>query len=130
MIMNHSHRQQNHPTKSEQSVEVPLNRFLSSIPIVKSSARFFAIMVALVAIIGCGDGITGQVGGVGEGASKIAFTSERDGNPEIYIMNADGSEQTRLTENDVHDSYPSLSPDGSKIAFVRLSNKEFENLDI
>jgi Tol biopolymer transport system component len=129
MIMNHFHRQQNHLTQSEQSVEVPLNRSLSSIPIVKSSVRFFVILVALAAIIGCGGGITGQVGGIGEGGSMIAFTSERDGNPEIYIMNADGSEQTRLTENDTSDTYPSLSPDGSKIAFVRLSN-QVDNLDI
>lgn len=27
----------------------------------------------------------------------ISFYSERDGNPEIYIMNSDGSAQTRLT---------------------------------
>jgi Tol biopolymer transport system component len=31
--------------------------------------------------------------------SKIAFTSDRDGNREIYKMNADGSNQTRLTNN-------------------------------
>ena len=29
--------------------------------------------------------------------TKIAFVSERDGNPEIYVMNADGSNQTRIT---------------------------------
>ncbi len=120
--MNHLQRQQNHPAKSEQSVEVPLNRSLFSIPIVKSSVRFFVILVALAAIIGCGDGITGRVGGIGEGENWIAFTSERDGNPEIYIMRSNGSEQTRLTENDVADTYPALSPDGSKIAFVRASS--------
>jgi Tol biopolymer transport system component len=31
--------------------------------------------------------------------SKIAFTSMRDGNHEIYVMNADGTEQTNLTNN-------------------------------
>ena len=31
--------------------------------------------------------------------SKIAFSSSRDGNYEIYVMNADGSGQTRLTIN-------------------------------
>jgi uncharacterized delta-60 repeat protein len=30
---------------------------------------------------------------------KIAFTSDRDGNREIYLMNADGSNQTRITNN-------------------------------
>ena len=49
--------------------------------------------------------------------SKIAFNSNRDGNYEIYVMNADGSGQTRLTNNPATDYYPSFSPDGSKIAF-------------
>ena len=30
---------------------------------------------------------------------RIAFVSDRDGNPEIYIMNSDGSNQIRLTNN-------------------------------
>jgi TolB protein len=50
---------------------------------------------------------------------KIAFTSDRDGNDEIYVMNAaDGSGQTRLTDNDAPDFEPSWSPDGEKIAFT------------
>ncbi|MCH7905619.1 MAG: PD40 domain-containing protein [Armatimonadetes bacterium] len=49
---------------------------------------------------------------------KIAFTSERDGNAEIYVMNADGSGQTRLTNNGADDRRPAFSPDGSKIAFA------------
>ena len=42
--------------------------------------------------------------------SKIAFYSRRDGNNEIYIMNADGSSQTRLTNNAADDSFPSWGP--------------------
>ena len=49
--------------------------------------------------------------------SKIAFTSKRDGNLEIYIMNPDGSEQTRLTYNGIRDMSPSWSPDNTKIVF-------------
>ena len=41
---------------------------------------------------------------------KIAFISERDGNPEVYVMNADGSEQTRLTNNKSNDQDPYWSP--------------------
>jgi dipeptidyl aminopeptidase/acylaminoacyl peptidase len=48
---------------------------------------------------------------------KIAFQSNRDGNYEIYVMNADGSRQTRLTKNSAFDGNPSWSPDGRRIAF-------------
>jgi len=41
---------------------------------------------------------------------KIAFMSDRDGNYEIYIMNIDGSEQIRLTNNPANDRNPSFSP--------------------
>ena len=49
---------------------------------------------------------------------QIAFSSNRDGNFEIYTMSEDGSDETRLTEEDEDDFDPSWSPDGDKIAFV------------
>jgi Tol biopolymer transport system component len=48
---------------------------------------------------------------------KIAFVSRKDGDDEIYIMNADGSEPTRLTNNTFSDIAPAWSPDGRKIVF-------------
>ncbi len=47
----------------------------------------------------------------------IAFVSVRDGNHEIYVMAADGSGQTNLTNNPAQDDNPAWSPDGTKIAF-------------
>ena len=41
---------------------------------------------------------------------KIAFHSDRDGNFEIYVMNADGSNQTRLTDNAATDAFPAWGP--------------------
>jgi dipeptidyl aminopeptidase/acylaminoacyl peptidase len=52
--------------------------------------------------------------------SKIVFQSTRDGQPEIYVMNADGSAQTRLTNNSAWDTAPAWSPDGTKILFTSL----------
>jgi Tol biopolymer transport system component len=37
---------------------------------------------------------------------KIAFSSDRDGNSEIYAMNADGSDQTRLANDPAIDTSP------------------------
>ena len=55
----------------------------------------------------------------GEDGTKIAFTSDRDGNNEIYVMNAqDGSNQTNLTIDPATDEFPSWSPDGENIAFT------------
>jgi TolB protein len=52
--------------------------------------------------------------------------SDRDENYEIYVMNADGSNQTRLTNNPASDGWPCFSPDGTKIAFESLRDGDFE----
>ena len=49
---------------------------------------------------------------------KIAFTSYRDGNPEIYVINSDSTNHVRLTNNPGVDDHATWSPDGTKIAFV------------
>ena len=50
--------------------------------------------------------------------AQIAFMSQRDGNPEIYVMDADGGNLRRLTDNSDKDFSPSWSPDGKRIAFM------------
>ena len=50
--------------------------------------------------------------------SKIAFESMRDGNPELYVMNAAGGSQTRLTTTPtLGEGEPSWSPDDAAIAY-------------
>jgi hypothetical protein len=50
-------------------------------------------------------------------SGRIAFTRALDGNGEVYVMNADGTGQTNITNNPAWDGFPAWSPDGSKIAF-------------
>ena len=70
---------------------------------------------------------------------SIAFVSQRDGNEEIYAMNADGTGQNRLTNNAStastedptdptagRDLLPSFLPDGKRVAFT--SRRPVENI--
>jgi Tol biopolymer transport system component len=77
----------------------------------KSSSALVVLFVALVAVQL--DAATKHVNG------RIAFNTNRDGNNEIYVMNVDGTTQTRLTNDPASDFLPAWSPDGSKIAFVK-----------
>jgi Tol biopolymer transport system component len=83
------------------------------------------IMIVSVLILGAHhSSAQGQVGEIPPFSSsgynnwEVAFTSDRDGNLEVYAMNADGSNVRRLTDNPASDSTPKWSPDGSQIAFV------------
>lgn len=61
---------------------------------------------------------------------QIVFESNRDGDDEIFVMNADGTNQRNLTKNTSFiDIDPVFSPDGKKISFER-SNPTFYYRDI
>jgi Tol biopolymer transport system component len=51
--------------------------------------------------------------------SRVAFMSTRNGNHDVFVMNADGSDPTNLTATSAYIDYrPDWSPDGTTIAFV------------
>jgi len=52
-------------------------------------------------------------------SSKIVFSSNMDGNYEIYVMDDDGTNIQRLTHHPDKDTVPCWSPDGKQIAFHR-----------
>lgn len=49
---------------------------------------------------------------------RLAFQSDRQGDVDVYVMNADGLAPTRLTDSPAFDGYPSWSSDGTHIIFV------------
>jgi len=49
---------------------------------------------------------------------RVAYTATADGNKEIFVMDVDGGNVTRLTNNTADDYMPAWSPDGKQIAFV------------
>jgi TolB protein len=50
--------------------------------------------------------------------SKIVFISNRDGNDELYMMDYDGHNQTRITYNTIKDYMPAWSADGKSVAYT------------
>jgi Tol biopolymer transport system component len=49
--------------------------------------------------------------------SKIAFTTDRDGNDEVYVMNFDDTNPVNMTNNPGDDRRPDWRPDGQKIIY-------------
>lgn len=57
--------------------------------------------------------------------SLIAYVSDLGGDEEIWVMDADGGNQTQLTDNDTFDTHPAWSPSGKQILFQ--SNRDGDN---
>ena len=58
---------------------------------------------------------------------KIVFGSARNnGNHDVFVMDADGSNQTQLTTSLAYDDQPKWSPDGTKIVFMSGRDGNFE----
>ncbi len=80
------------------------------------------VALALLGGVGAGSATLRPDGGeasVAAAVGRLAFASDRDGNLEIYVMNADGSGQRRLTHTSAFEQNPTWSSDGTRIAFGR-----------
>lgn len=62
------------------------------------------------------------------GPGKIAFVSDRDGQPDIYVMDPDGSNVRRVTNDPLTEGGPTWSPDGARLAFARDESHREEHV--
>ena len=65
-----------------------------------------------------GDRPQNRLGVVSPDGKRICFSSNRDGNPELYVMNIDGTNVFRLTNHPAADITPTWNPQGTQIAFT------------
>ena len=80
------------------------------------------ISVTLLLLLGCAE----------EKADMITFVSDRDGDPEIFVMNVDGTDQTPITRNGAVDERPLWSPDKRYVAYVseESGDREINRVEI
>ena len=82
-----------------------------------------------------GEATSGRTGsipdrGLDSASGRIAFSSDRDGDSEIYVVDADGTDAVQLTSNDSDERYPAWSPDGERIAFASDRDNDDEIYDL
>ena len=100
--------------------------------------RVLLVALAIVTMSAPAASAEELIGELKEVSHKIVYETYRDGNWELFLVGADGSNPVNLTRtSDVDELYPHVSPDGSKICFVadegegasRVRNVYCMNLD-
>ena len=92
-----------------------------------NSRSSFLIRRIVLGVLFCIAGIMLAAASARRGGT-IVFHSTRDGNSEIYSMNADGRNVIRLTFDPAIDRNPALSHDGNKVAFVSSRGGQGSNI--
>jgi len=83
----------------------------------RRTAVFVWLVALLLVFLSTGEALGSRVGAGAVEPGRIAFASGGGGDDDIYVMNADGTGRTNLTNSAAYDAAPAWSPDGSKIAF-------------
>ncbi|MDP1831375.1 MAG: hypothetical protein Q8K67_04905 [Geothrix sp.] len=58
--------------------------------------------------------------------TQIAFTSDREGGPQVFLMQDDGSNLRRLTGEGLYNASPAWSPNGAMVAYVSRFEGKFD----
>jgi Tol biopolymer transport system component len=87
-------------------------------------AKTLLVSVGVIAVL--------FVSATAEPTGKIVFTSTRNGDADVFIINADGTGLKNLTDDDAYDDQPALSPDGTEVVFVsdRDGNRELYLMNV
>jgi Tol biopolymer transport system component len=86
------------------------------------NTELFAVPAKRLTFTGGSDGVLGDdsMPDFSPDGRRVYFTSNRDQQGEMYVMNRDGSGQKRLTRRAGDDWLPDVSPDGKRIALTQL----------
>ena len=71
-------------------------------------------------------GASSACGGSDPSVGSIVLQSDRDGEPEIFVLDPDGGAPLQLTDNDDFDTNPDWSPDGSQLVFTSDRDGDLE----
>ncbi|HJW09371.1 MAG TPA: hypothetical protein VJ483_07020 [Holophagaceae bacterium] len=58
--------------------------------------------------------------------TQLAFTSDREGGPQVFLMQDDGSNLRKLTTEGLYNASPSWSPNGAMVAYVSRFEGKFD----
>jgi TolB protein len=102
---------------------VPRRRWWAALPL---AAKAAGVAVVLAAVAGLGVlawGVVRTNGGATGSAGEIVFVSDRSGDHEIWVVDADGDNPRQLTQFPPMNWDPAFSPDGRRIVFASTAGR-------
>ena len=81
------------------------------------TVRGLNLIRACPVVLYAGSLVPGEIVAEAPDGARVVFQSYRDGNNEIYLMDADGGGQVRLTRHPAEATFPTFSPNGTRVLF-------------